>query len=511
MRDDSSASWSEARLHRLIFENAADAIAVIDDDGQLLAANRAARELPGVDVQNLFVWTPRRDPDLASLRAQLRVGGKGAAELKLHDESGGTRLLALEGRAHGPNYVVVLRDVTASRRADEELRHLRQLEDVGHLTASVVHDFNNVLTAIVCATAVLEGDVVGQERASTMAREIRTAAERGASLVRQVLSLLRRQPSKPEPLHLGTAVEETRALLELVVGPRVQLTVEIDPQLADTLVERDQLDHVLLNLAANARDAMPKGGKLAIVASNVPPAEGAAAPGQPPATGSYVSLSFTDTGEGMPPEVRERVFERFYTSKPIGQGTGLGLATAHRFVRRSGGCIAVRSAPGQGTAVVLYLPRVAPTPRSATTRQSGERITPVHEGPRGTETILLIEGDDPVRGAVRAVLKESGYRVIDAPSGDLAIRQAEIAISPVQLVLADLGAPGTGGRDVVEQLRKVGQSPRLLWMSGEPDREIAERRREHEPLLRKAFSPIQLVRRVREVLDATDEQSATGA
>ncbi|MGH7293396.1 MAG: hybrid sensor histidine kinase/response regulator [Polyangiaceae bacterium] len=511
MRDDSSASWSEARLHRLIFESASDAIVVVDDDGKLLAANRAARELPGVELDSLFVWSPRRDPELASLRAQLRVGGRGAAELKLRDAAGIDRVLALEGRAHGPCYVVVLRDVTEARAAEEELRHLRQLEDVGHLTASVVHDFNNVLTAIVCATAVLESDVVGQERAATMARDVRAAAERGAGLVRRVLSLLRRQASKRATVHLGNAVEEARALLELVVGPRVELSVEVDPELADTVLERDQLDHVLLNLAANARDAMPRGGKLTIVASNVRPADAAEAPGQTAASGSYVSLSFTDTGEGMPDEVRERVFERFYTTKRVGKGTGLGLATAHRFVRRSGGCIAVRSAPGQGTAVVLYLPRAPSGSPAAPARAASDRVTPVEQGPRGSETILLIEPDDPVRGAVRAVLKESGYRVIDAPSGELAMRQAEVAIAPIELVLADLSAPGTGGREVVGLLRKAGQSPRLLWMSGEPDVAVAQRRLEGEPLLRKAFTPNQLVRRVREILDAAHERSAAGA
>jgi CheY-like chemotaxis protein len=207
----------------------------------------------------------------------------------------------------------------------------------------------------------------------------------------------------------------------------------------------------------------------------------------------------------MAPEVRERVFERFYTTKMAGKGTGLGLASAYRFARASGGCIAVRSAPGQGTAVVLYLPRVA-APRSVPAR-------PTSSGgkPRGSETVLLVDADDTVRGAVRAVLTESGYRVIDAPSGELAWRQAQIAIAPVALVLADLSAPGVPGRELAARLRALGQSPRLLWMSGEAEAAIAERRLAHEPLLRKAFSPVQLVGRVREVLDAADEAPAAEA
>lgn len=506
MRDDPSASWSEHRLHRLIFEHSSDAIAVIDDDGRLLAANRAARALPDVDVERLFLWTPQRDPDLTSLRAQLRVGGRGAVELRLRNADGGTRLLSLEGRAHGPTYVIVLRDVTERRRMEDELRHLRQFEDVGHLTAAAVHDFNNALTAIVCATSVLEGDVVGQERASAMALDIRVAAERAAGLVRRVLSLQRRQPSKPEHVDLGEAVAETRSLLELVLGPRIELSIQGEAELGDTLVERDQLDHVLLNLAANARDAMPAGGKLSIVTANVPLDDMGVAAAHCGPGSSYVSLSFADTGEGMPPEVRERVFERFYTTRPTGNTMGLGLATAYRFVKRSGGCIAVRSAPGQGTTVVVYLPRVTPV------AQSSPVPTGVGEpGPRGRETILVVDGDDPVRGALRAVLRENGYRVIDAPTGDLAMRQAEIAITSIDLVLADIGAPGVRGREIVEQLRAAGQSPRLLWMSGDTDRSIAEQRVNREPLLRKAFTPAQLVQRIREVLDGPDEEAAAQA
>jgi len=504
MRDDPSSSWSEPRLHRLIYEHSSDPIVVIDDDGRLLSANRAARELPGVDIERLFLWTPHRDAEFASFRAQLRVGGRGVAELRLPDGEGGGRVLALEGRAHGPTYVVVLRDVTERRRLEEELRHLRQLEDVGHLAASVVHDFNNVLTAIVCATSVLVGDVAGQERPSALARDIRGAAERAAGLIRQVLSLVRRQPAAPARLSLSDAVEETRPLMELVLGPGVELSLQLDPLLGDTLVEREQLDHVLLNLAANARDAMPKGGKVTIATANVPFGDETASAAQCAHALAYVSLTITDSGEGMAPEVRDHVFERFYTTKPVGKGAGLGLATAYRFVKRSGGCIAVRSAPGQGTTITMYLPRV-PSPA-----QTLVQPRTVRDSPRGTETLLVIDADDPVRGAVRAVLRELGYHVLDAPTGELALSEAQTADVPVALVLADLRAPGMPGPEVVARLGASGRSPKLLWMSGDTDRAIAEQGLVDEPLLRKAFSPSQLAHRVRAVLDAslTDDDSS---
>jgi PAS domain S-box-containing protein len=502
MRDDPSSSWSEARLHRLIFEHASDPTVVIDDDGRVLSANRAARELPGVDIERLFLWTQERDAELASLRAQLRVGGRGVAELRVTDgDAGGGRVFALEGRTHGPSYVVVLRDITERRRLEEELRHLRQLEDVGHLAASVVHDFNNVLTAIVCATSVLVGDVAGQERPLALARDIRGAAERAAGLIRQMLSLLRRQPTRPTRLNLSDVVEETRPLMDLVLGPGIELSVELDPELGDAMVERDQLDHVLLNLAANARDAMPRGGKVVIRTANVPFGDEGATAAQCGGAHSYVSLMMTDTGEGMPAEVREHVFERFYTTKPAGMGAGLGLATAYRFVKRSGGCIAVRSAPGQGTTVRVYLPRV-PSPAQSVVSPREER-----EPPSGTETLVVIDDDDPVRGAIRAVLGELGYRVVDAPTGDLALRQAQAAAGPIALVLADLRAPGMSGPEVVARLRTAGHRPRLLWMSGDTDRAIAEHGLKDEPLLRKAFSPVQLARRVRDLIDERDDTS----
>ncbi|HEX3344182.1 MAG TPA: ATP-binding protein, partial [Polyangiaceae bacterium] len=383
-----------------------------------------------------------------------------------------------------------------ARKAEEELRHLRRVDSLGYLTASVVHDFNNVLTAIVCATSLLVGDVAGQERPSALAREIRGAAERATGLIRQMLSLLRRQPAKPARVNLSDVAEETRPLMELVLGPGVELAMELDPALGDALVEREQLDHVLLNLAANARDAMPRGGKVTVTTANVPFGDEGPAVAHCTHALSYVALTVTDTGEGMPPEVREHVFERFYSTKPDGRGAGLGLATAYRFVKRNGGCISVRSAPGQGTAIVMYLPRV-PAP--------SQTLSPPREEPSadgGSETVLVIDADDPVRGAIRAVLRELGYVVLDAPTGELGLRQAEASPAPVALVLADLRTPGLPGPEVVARLRASGHSPRLLWMSGDTDREIAQHGVKNEPLLRKAFSPSQLARRVRDVLDA---------
>jgi PAS domain S-box-containing protein len=348
MQDVLPSSWPEHRLLRLIFEHSSDALAVVDDDGRLVMANRAAREMCGLDIERLFVWTADRDPELTSLRAQLRVGGRGAAELRVDDGQGGTRELALEGRAHGPYYAIHLRDVTEQRRAERELRRLRKLQDVAELAGALLHDFNNALTAILLAASRLTAEPTGQAQADELAREIRETAERSAWRMRRVLSFLHRAPSKPEPLSLTAAITELRAVLELVLGGGIDLSLDLDAGVADAMVERDQLDRVLLTLAAGARAAMPNGGKLTIATAMVQP---------------YVSLTVTDSGPGMPPDARERAFERIDrvdTVPPPPRDGSSGLASAYRFAKRSGGCISVRSAPGQGTTLAFYLPSLRP-------------------------------------------------------------------------------------------------------------------------------------------------------
>lgn len=494
MRDDTPSS-SESRLLRLMFEHSLDPTVVIDDDGRVHQQNRAARELQGVDVEKLFVWTPQRDADLASFRAQLRVGGRATGEIRVGSGRTGRRI-ALEGRAHGAHYVVVLRDVTEQRQMQEELRHLRQLESIGLLTASVVHDFNNVLTAIVCSSALLSQEVGEEGEAAELAHDVRSAAERAAGLVRRVLSILRREPAKAERVNLSAAVSELTTLVGLVAGRNVEVVMNLDPAAGDTTVDREQLDQTLLNLAANARDAMPRGGTLTMTTANVTLDETSARTNDCPASGSYVALTVTDTGEGMTPEVRERIFERFFTTKEMAQGTGLGLASAQQFVRDSGGCISVRSARGQGTTVVLYLPQTSPA-RAAPPPSRGGQDTP--RG--GTETIVVIEPDDQVRSAVRSTLSDKGYRVLDAPTGNLALRQAELSTSPVRLVLADASTRGSDGQAVLDRLRRSGHPATLLFVSGGTDRAIADLGLVGKPLLRKVFSPDELARRVRQVLD----------
>jgi len=494
MRND---SWPEQRLYRLIFEHSLQPIAVVDDDGRVLAINQAAQALErdaGIDLQRFFVWSADSHPDLVSFRARLRVGGRASAELEVTAADTSRRRLALEGRSHGPRHVVTIADVTERVELERELRHLRRLEAVGATTGGVVHDFNNMLTAVLCSSAALAALVRGDERAAAMAHDIQSSAERAAGLVRRILRLLRQERVLPQRVQLSAVLSEMRPLLELVAGETVELAFELGPDVPETLVEREQLEQVVINLVANSRDAMPRGGRITISTADVRTgAEGSGG-------SSYVALRVADSGEGMTPEVLERVFERFFTTKGADRGTGLGLASAHRFVKASGGCMSVKSAPGRGTTVIVYLPHAASdVPPASSGTRGGEA-----PGARGAETIVVIEPDDSVRGTLRRVLSERGYRVLDAPTGETALRQADGATARVDLVLSDVAVTGLGAAGVIDRLRRMGQSPKLLWMSGVPDRP-ARRDGVADRVLHKAFGSLELLTTVRDVLDGARE------
>jgi nitrogen-specific signal transduction histidine kinase len=385
-----------------------------------------------------------------------------------------------------------------------ELDRLRRVESLGYLTASVIHDFNNLLTPMVCLSAMLTRELEKGSRAGDMAAEIRETAERAAGLVRQMLSFVRRAPELPRRVAVGAVVSELRSLLGRVAGDRVEVVLAVDEDAGDVMTSREQLEQVLLNLAANARDAMPAGGRLFVSVTPVALA-GEDGPGCHRA-GAYVAIRVSDTGTGMSPEVRERVFERFFTTKAQGDGNGLGLAAAHRFAKACGGCISVRSAEGAGTTITLCLPR-ADGEATTSPPRSDEAL------PRGTETILLVEDDASVRGCVHALLEAQGYRVLVASSGGAAIEVATGQDGPVDLLLTDVVMPGMSGRALADVLESMGLASRVLFMSGHTD--VTIRERDVEPsshaFLRKAFSPAELLFKVREILGADVRSAATGS
>jgi signal transduction histidine kinase len=339
MYDDNASAF---RLVSWIVEHALEPVVVIDPEGRLLLANRAARELPGIDVRRSFERSEGASPEVAAFLVRLAATGRAFAELALSDGRGGARRIALDGRAHDGRYVVRLREAKAPRFESEA----RLRPDAARGLGAAVHDMNNLL-AIIATTA---GQLVRErdfDARTVLAKDVRAAAERAVQLARRVTALSQSAPEGPRTFDVAAAIRDVRPLLERALGDGIELRLVLDGELPEVCADREELGHVLVNLATNARDAMPHGGRVTIEASSV------AAEGR--RTGGHVLLTFSDDGEGMPGAVRERAFDPFFTTKGS-RGTGLGLANAREFVRRSGGRITIRSAPGRGTTIVMALP-----------------------------------------------------------------------------------------------------------------------------------------------------------
>jgi PAS domain S-box-containing protein len=345
---------NDSRLYESLFEDSFEAAIVVGDEGRAALMNRAAREFPGVDLAALLE-RPAADTDLTGFRSELNARGRATLEVRLTDAEGRRRHLELEGRREGKGFVVAARDVSERRRLQDELSERLRGESVGDRAASVAHDLNNLLAVIVCSSDVLANEVRDRQRLLDRVHEIQLATDRATTLVRQLLSPARRKPPAPQAVNLNEAIADIRPLLERLVGSTVELSLALGADVGETLIDRDALEHALLNLAANARDAMPRGGRLTIGTRGVSLGdEEPAGPGD-----GYAAIAVSDTGIGMSREVRDRMFDRFFTTKGATRGTGLGLSMVRRFVAESGGCVSVHSYPGQGTTLSLYLPRMA--------------------------------------------------------------------------------------------------------------------------------------------------------
>jgi signal transduction histidine kinase/ActR/RegA family two-component response regulator len=486
MRDDGSSAWQGPTLHGLLFENAPAALLVVDAQGLVVLANRTAREL-GIDLTRVA-------------RATLEA----ASETRVIDASGAARTLAVERQRIGAHCVVALRDVTDERKREDELRYLRSVESIGYVTASVVHDLGNLLTPILCLSGLLEAELEAERdrgsNAVEMVRDVRAAAEHAAALVRRVLGLAGRSSARRERVDVGACIEEMRWLLRRVVGETIEVTIAAESTGLEVAVDRQELEHALLNLAANARDAMPRGGRLVVHAASVVLGDEEATALERPPGGAYVALSVTDTGVGMARGVRERVFERFFTTKEKGRGTGLGLPAVQRFVASSGGCVSLRSEPAQGTSIVMYLPRGEAPVAAGGTARGGQG------GRSGTETVLVVDDDESVRRAIRAVLEAHGYRVLEASGVESALAELEGA-GGADLALVDVVIPPLAAEELVAQLRVAGRRCRVLFMSGHTDRTIEAHGLsvDADPMLRKAFSASELLAKVRAALEEPDD------
>jgi PAS domain S-box-containing protein len=391
------------------------------------------------------------------------------------------------------------RSLEELQRTQDQLVQARKMEAIGRLAGGVAHDFNNLLTAIIGYSELLLGELNPYDPRRGDVEEINKAADRAAVLTRQLLAFSRKQVLQPQVLDLNTTVSNMEKMLRRLIGEDIDLVTILDPALGQVKADPGQIDQVLMNLAVNARDAMPRGGKLTIETMNAYLDENYARQHVDVQPGSYVMLAVSDTGLGMDEETLSHLFEPFFTTKDVGQGTGLGLSTVYGIVKQSGGHLWVYSEPGQGTTFKVYLPRVEEAAEAA------QRIQVPTESLQGREIVLLVEDADVVRDLARLVLLQRGYTVLEARDGEEAIQICEQHEGPVHLIVTDVVMPGgMSGRQLAERLATLRPEMKVLYMSGYTDNAIVH----HgvlEPgmaFLQKPFAPEALARKVRETLDA---------
>ncbi len=391
----------------------------------------------------------------------------------------------------------LLQDITERRMLEEQLAQAQKLQSIGRLAGGIAHDFNNLLTAILGNAELALLDLADEHPARESVREIVKAAERAASLTRQLLAFARKQIIEPVPLDLSEVVAGAIEMLRRLLSEDVEITAVLDDGLDIVMADPSQIDQILVNLTVNARDAMRDGGRLAIETANELVGDEYRLIRPEVAPGRYATLTVTDTGTGMSAGVLAHLFEPFFTTKRQGEGTGLGLATCHGIVKQSGGHIWVHSELGQGTTVTILLPAA-----EGIARPIGETSLPLPP-PTGTETVLVVEDDASVRRLAVLGLRANGYTVLEACNAAEALELARTP-QPIDMVVSDVVMPGMRGPELAAKLSHLRPEARLLLVSGHTDTSEAFRDREGRPiqLLPKPFTPDRLARKVREMLDA---------
>jgi two-component system, cell cycle sensor histidine kinase and response regulator CckA len=502
---------SEERFRALI-ERSSEAIQVLDDQGRYRFWSRNGTEATGWTSEEVLGSSPLErvhEEDRPRLEAMLRrlMTAPGAIDRSayrfrhrdgtwLHVESVARNLL---GDPAVQGVVVNSRDVTAERALEEQLRQAQKLESVGRLAGGVAHDFNNLLTVILsCADALQDrlgpGDADGREELG----EIRAAGERARDLTRQLLAFARKQVIAPEPLDLNDTAARNRKMLGRLLGEDVQLQLELEPGLWTVHADPGQVEQVLMNLAVNARDAMPRGGTLTMATRNATASRADPGGGEGLPPGEWVELSVRDTGAGMSADVRSHLFEPFFTTKEQGKGTGLGLATVYGIVTQAGGHVLVESEPGRGSTFRICLPRTQRTEAPA-------KAPPALPPARGSERILVVEDDALVRGVMVRALGDHGYdvAVLGHPRQALDLGPSDLARA--RLLVTDVIMPELDGNALARELTRRHPALRVLFLSGYTRDVISERGvlDSGSQFLAKPFTRTALLGKVRAILDAT--------
>lgn len=500
---------SEAR-HRAILEAANDAIVTTDDSEKILSVNPATErifgysplELIGAPISILF---PPTEGECETARIRKLVAGeehragdstheavarrKNGDDLPVELSLGKVRL----GSRH--LLTILIRDISERKRLESQYLQAQKMEAIGQLAAGVAHDFNNLLTIINggCEFLLMSGEIEGPSK--PLFEEIQKAGERAASLTRQLLAFSRKQIAKPEPLAISDAIRQIESMLRRMIGEHIELLTECPRENPIVRIDRTQLEQILINLIVNARDAIGVKGRIHLQVK-VAPMPATVETEYPELTGDCLHLSLTDNGKGMDETTRRRLFEPFFTTKPAGKGTGLGLATVYGIVRQYGGRIDVESILGAGTRFTIYLPLMSPT-TTVIARPSIDAKSLF-----GTETVLLAEDELAVRGLIRTLLSEKGYRVLTGEDVFDVLRVASQE-ERIDLLITDVVMPHLSGREMAERIRPIHPETKILFISGYTDDEIIRHglQKSNLHLLQKPFGPQVLLESVRHVLD----------
>jgi two-component system cell cycle sensor histidine kinase/response regulator CckA len=506
-REAQNALEEIAERLRKLTETSFDAID-ITQDGIIQEANPGYLKMFGYERMEDVIGRRVTDfvTDASRDDVEMRVTNniEGTYELEGRRQDGKKLLLEATARTHmirGRTVrITALRDMTERRALEDQFRQAQKMEAVGRLAGGVAHDFNNLLTVILSYTDMLiEGVSPSDPRVEDLG-EIRKATVAAASLTRQLLAFSRRQVIEPRLVNLNDIVESSEKMLRRLIGEDIEVKTTLASGPLTVMIDPGQLEQVMMNLAVNARDAMPTGGKLTLETANVSLDADYARDHWPVVPGKFAMLAMSDIGCGMDEETRALMFEPFFTTKAAGQGTGLGLATVYGIVKQSNGFIWVYSEPGKGTSFKIYFPLLDQAPELYAVKDHAEAP------PSGTETILLAEDATAVRVAARQILERFGYAVLEAANGTDALRIAQNGVM-IDLLLTDVVMPEMSGRELVDRFAKLRPNTKVLFMSGYTDDAIVRHGvlRPGTAYLQKPFSPDTLARKVRDVLDSVVE------
>ncbi len=505
-----TASWRDSRrLLAATLSSIGEAVAATDRDGNITFLNpvaetltgwprKEARGKPAAEVLKLVdekTHEPIENPLNRVLRERSGAMQESAALISrkgvetpvehcaspVRDESSGVR-----------GAILVFRDIGKRRQLEEQATHAQKMDAVGRLAGGIAGDFNNVLTVITGYAELMRAEVPESSPLRRFVDEVIYAADRAASLTRHLLAFSRGSAAQPKVLDLGAVATNMEPLLRRLLGNGIELTLLIAPGAGRVRADASQMEQVILNLATNARDAMPNGGKLVIEIASVDLEDGPAGKNLGLNPGPYVMMAISDTGIGMDAETRSRLFEPFFTTKSPGKGSGLGLSTVYGAVKQSDGAVTVYSQPGCGTIFEVYLPRVKEAPVELVRKGSA----------KGSETILLVDDEEGVRKLVLAVLKSNGYDVLEANNGVMALAAYEKNAHKIDMVLTDVVMPQMTGFELGQELEARTPGLKVLYMSGYRDNAIGVAGDAPRDFLHKPFTPDTLLSKIRDVLDA---------